>query len=129
MGILSDGDLRRAILNKKKLTENISKIYNSNSFYLFENSYDLENVKKSEGVVSVVTYLDIPGRNDVGPVFDGDPIFPKNKVDLVAYCKYYDIHVPAIVKSNNVIGFQFHPEKSGKNGLEILKNTIEEAYV
>ena len=42
---------------------------------------NLENVKKSEGVVSVVTYLDIPGRNDVGPVFDGDPIFPKNKVE------------------------------------------------
>ena len=42
---------------------------------------DLEKVKKSEGVVSVVTYLDIPGRNDVGPVFDGDPIFPKKKVE------------------------------------------------
>lgn len=55
--------------------------------------------------------------------------FLKNENDLVAYCKYYDIKVPAIVKSDNVIGFQFHPEKSGKNGLEILKNTIEEAYV
>jgi xanthine dehydrogenase large subunit len=28
-----------------------------------------------------VTYSDIPGRNDVGPVFDGDPIFPKTKVE------------------------------------------------
>ena len=46
LGILSDGDLRRAILNKKKLTESISKIYNSNSFYLIENNYNLENVKK-----------------------------------------------------------------------------------
>lgn len=54
--------------------------------------------------------------------------FPKNKIDLVAYCKYYDIHVPAIVKSKNVIGFQFHPEKSGKNGLEILKNIVEANY-
>jgi xanthine dehydrogenase large subunit len=42
---------------------------------------DLDNVRKSEGVISVVTYLDIPGRNDVGPVFDGDPIFPKTKVE------------------------------------------------
>ena len=42
---------------------------------------DLERVRKSEGVVSVVTYSDIPGRNDVGPVFDGDPIFPKEKVE------------------------------------------------
>ena len=38
---------------------------------------NLEQVLKSEGVVSVVTAKDIPGRNDVGPVFDGDPIFPE----------------------------------------------------
>jgi len=38
---------------------------------------NLEEVKKSEGVVSVITSKDIPGRNDVGPVYDGDPIFPK----------------------------------------------------
>ena len=42
---------------------------------------DLRDVKNSEGVESVVTYQDIPGRNDVGPVFDGDPIFPKTKVE------------------------------------------------
>ncbi len=42
---------------------------------------DLKDVKNSEGVEAVVTYLDIPGRNDVGPVFDGDPIFPKKKVE------------------------------------------------
>ena len=42
---------------------------------------DLKDVKQSEGVISVVTYNDIPGRNDVGPVFDGDPIFPKTKVE------------------------------------------------
>ena len=42
---------------------------------------DLKEVWKSEGVISVVGYKDIPGRNDVGPVFDGDPIFPKNKVE------------------------------------------------
>jgi xanthine dehydrogenase large subunit len=42
---------------------------------------DLKDVKESEGVVSVVTFKDIPGRNDVGPVFDGDPIFPKTKVE------------------------------------------------
>ena len=38
---------------------------------------DLREVWKSEGIVSVVTSADIPGRNDVGPVHDGDPIFPK----------------------------------------------------
>ena len=43
---------------------------------------DLKDVISSQGVVSVVTYKDIPGRNDVGPVLDGDPIFAKNKVEF-----------------------------------------------
>ena len=38
---------------------------------------NLEKVIKSEGVTDVVTSSDITGRNDVGPVYDGDPIFPK----------------------------------------------------
>ena len=38
---------------------------------------NLEKVIKSEGVTTVVTSSDITGRNDVGPVYDGDPIFPK----------------------------------------------------
>ena len=42
---------------------------------------DLKDVKESEGVISIVSYKDIPGRNDVGPVFDGDPIFPKTKIE------------------------------------------------
>ena len=29
---------------------------------------------------------------------------------------------PSIVKKDKVIAFQFHPEKSGKNGLILLKN-------
>ncbi len=38
---------------------------------------NLNEVIKSEGVIAVVTSKDIKGRNDVGPVYDGDPIFPK----------------------------------------------------
>jgi len=38
---------------------------------------NLDEVIKSEGVVTVVAADDIIGRNDVGPVYDGDPIFPK----------------------------------------------------
>ena len=38
---------------------------------------NLDEVMKSEGVIAVVTGNDIEGRNDVGPVYDGDPIFPK----------------------------------------------------
>ena len=38
---------------------------------------NLDEVIKSEGVIEVITSDDIEGRNDVGPVYDGDPIFPK----------------------------------------------------
>ena len=38
---------------------------------------NLKEVIKSAGVTAVVTSSDITGRNDVGPVYDGDPIFPK----------------------------------------------------
>ena len=38
---------------------------------------NLDEVVKSAGGIAVVTGKDIVGRNDVGPVYDGDPIFPK----------------------------------------------------
>ena len=44
---------------------------------------DLEKVIKSEGVVAVVTSKDIPGRNDVGAVYDGDPIFQQKKLNIL----------------------------------------------
>ncbi|MEC2055534.1 imidazole glycerol phosphate synthase subunit HisH [Peribacillus psychrosaccharolyticus] len=37
----------------------------------------------------------------------------------------YDVAVPAIVSNGNVYGMQFHPEKSGTMGMQLLKNYIE----
>lgn len=41
--------------------------------------------------------------------------------DLISYCEYGGLKIPAMVRRNNVIGAQFHPEKSGDVGLNILK--------
>ena len=49
----------------------------------------------------------------------------KNENHTIAYAKYYDLEIPAIIKRENVVGFQFHPEKSGKNGLKLLKNVLK----
>ena len=46
--------------------------------------------------------------------------------DLVAYSTYGSIKVAGIVCRKNVLGTQFHPEKSGKDGLKILKYYAEE---
>jgi glutamine amidotransferase len=37
----------------------------------------------------------------------------------------YGIEFPSVVAKENFIGVQFHPEKSGENGLKLLKNFIE----
>ena len=34
----------------------------------------------------------------------------------------YDVSIPAIVQQDNIICIQFHPEKSGEAGLQILRN-------
>ncbi|NME81972.1 imidazole glycerol phosphate synthase subunit HisH [Clostridium sp. SM-530-WT-3G] len=45
-----------------------------------------------------------------------------NDEDLIAYSEYGDNKIPGLVSHNNVIGAQFHPEKSGEYGLRMLKN-------
>lgn len=40
--------------------------------------------------------------------------------NISAYSEYY-VKVPAVVRKDNVIGMQFHPEKSSKTGLALLK--------
>jgi glutamine amidotransferase len=43
-----------------------------------------------------------------------------NNTELIAYSEYGK-RIPAIVRNNNVYGIQFHPEKSGETGVNILK--------
>jgi glutamine amidotransferase len=37
----------------------------------------------------------------------------------------YGSTVPAVIRKDNVIAFQFHPEKSGDNGIQLLQNFRE----
>ncbi len=48
----------------------------------------------------------------------------KNPPDCVAIVRYEGIDVTAIIDLGNIIGFQFHPEKSGEEGLALLRYTI-----
>ncbi|UPM52953.1 imidazole glycerol phosphate synthase subunit HisH [Gottfriedia acidiceleris] len=40
--------------------------------------------------------------------------------ELLAYSEY-GVKIPAIIKSDNIYGMQFHPEKSAETGLKLLK--------
>ncbi|GMA70360.1 imidazole glycerol phosphate synthase subunit HisH [Leuconostoc litchii] len=44
---------------------------------------------------------------------------------IAATVNYGKIDVPSVVINNNVIGAQFHPEKSGQDGLKIWQNFKE----
>lgn len=48
---------------------------------------------------------------------------------VVAYAEYGSQKIPAIVQYQNVIGIQFHPEKSDKYGLEILSKALKGGFL
>lgn len=47
-----------------------------------------------------------------------------SKSSIVAYIVEKKLKIPSIIYKKNYLGFQFHPEKSGPNGLRLLKETI-----
>lgn len=49
---------------------------------------------------------------------------PMDFDDVKLYSEY-GVKVPAMVRRDNVIGMQFHPEKSGNTGMELLRKFLE----
>ena len=47
---------------------------------------------------------------------------PKDKTIIKYLIKYENFKIPAIIQNKNIYGFQFHPEKSGNDGLVLLKD-------
>jgi imidazole glycerol phosphate synthase glutamine amidotransferase subunit len=47
---------------------------------------------------------------------------PEDSGHRLADVDYHGINISAVIKSDNVTGTQFHPEKSGEIGLQILRN-------
>jgi glutamine amidotransferase len=48
----------------------------------------------------------------------------ENKNEIEAYYESGGNKITAIYRHNNIVGFQFHPEKSGIHGVELLKKAL-----
>ena len=47
------------------------------------------------------------------------------KLEIIATCRYGSTEFNCFVKKDNVYGIQFHPERSGNEGLNLLKNLLK----
>ena len=49
---------------------------------------------------------------------------PQSEEDIIAEVDFKGLPIPAIIGHGNVMGCQFHPEKSGDNGLKLLSSFV-----
>jgi glutamine amidotransferase len=48
----------------------------------------------------------------------------QNDNNLLAYAEYGNTKISAVIAKDNIVGAQFHPEKSGEIGLQFLNNFL-----
>ena len=71
------------------------------------------NIKKEDKIFKYI--------NNMEYVYFVHSYYVKDCEESIIADSEYEINIPAVVKNDNVYGIQFHPEKSGSTGLNILK--------
>lgn len=116
---------------------------------LFEDSYEMEYTKGFGFLKGSITLMEDPNvkiphigwnlleKKQNSSVFDAMNANPfvyyvhsyrasnYDEQDLIGYSEYGDLTIVGMVQKDNVVGCQFHPEKSGTDGLAILKWFVE----
>lgn len=75
---------------------------------------------RADGTPPAPTVLDSIGGDDAVYLVHSYHVLPDNADDLIATYDFEGLAITAAIKRGNVTGLQFHPEKSGQVGLDII---------
>lgn len=70
----------------------------------------MENIEQKKGFYFIHSFMAVP----------------KNPKNIIASYSHKGNKIVAIISKNNFLGCQFHPEKSGKDGLCLIKNFLKQ---
>ena len=104
------------IVHMEKLMANVP---DSKNYKIPHMGYN--NVTMVNGGCKLFNTLD----NDTDFYFVRSYVIQPHDSNVIRGIADYGIKVPACIQKGNIFAFQFHPEKSGKHGLELLRNFCE----
>ena len=105
-----------SIVHMEKLMANVP---DSKNYKIPHMGYN--NVTMVNGGCKLFNTLD----NDTDFYFVHSYVIQPHDSNVIRGIADYGIKVPACIQKGNIFAFQFHPEKSGKHGLELLRNFCE----
>lgn len=105
-----------SIVHMEKLMANVP---DSKNYKIPHMGYN--NVTMVNGGCKLFNTLD----NDTDFYFVHSYVIQPDDSNVIRGIADYGIKVPACIQKGNIFAFQFHPEKSGKHGLELLRNFCE----
>lgn len=94
--------------------------------WLNPNEFQSPHQGWSELIVNKTTSMLMDPKDFNGFYFfsHGYYMSPQNKEQILATVRVGEVDIPAVIAQDNKIGIQFHPERSGKIGLNFLQATI-----
>ena len=118
MQILSDLGYENGITNGLGLINGkVEIIKPKNGFFLPHIGWNSISIQKKDKIFNQI-------NDNADYYFVHSYCFKPLKKDNILSYSHYGDKFTSIVKRDNIYGFQFHPEKSQKNGLKLLDNFI-----
>tara|TARA_Y100000741_G_scaffold164768_1_gene124366 strand:+ start:633 stop:1232 length:600 start_codon:yes stop_codon:yes gene_type:complete len=131
--IYKDGVLLIGIcLGMQILFENSEENFGTKGLNFFEGS--VKKIKSSNCRLPLLGWYQVKSsfnelNNKTFFFNNGFSCFPKKDIYIKSSLNLGDYKVIASIKKENLIGLQFHPEKSSSNGLHLIKSLLEKANV